>query len=106
VTARKDFVLPVFEAVRLVPLDAVGGEDLATADYDWVQHVRHHLIDADGYLAKGPRTGGACGYCRQLVTWERPEFRRAGVEWIRLHSKTCVRGTGGSSGHGGTSHGH
>jgi len=106
VTARKFFVLPVFDAVRLIPLDAAGSEDLATADYDWVQHVRHHLNDSDGYLARGPRSGAACYYCRQLVDWERPTIRRTGLEWLKHHSKTCVRGTGGPGSHGGTPHGH
>ena len=36
VTVLKSFVVPCFTNVRLVPLDSVGGEDLATADYGWV----------------------------------------------------------------------
>lgn len=100
--AHSGFVVPCFSAVRLVPLDAVGGEELATADFGWVNHVRHHLPD---YLEKGPRVG-ACFYCLQLETWERDSFRREGERWIEHNAGSCIRGTGGPGGHGGTSHGH
>ena len=97
------FVLPCFEAVRLVPLDSVGGRDLSTADAGWVDHVRHHL---GHYMQFGPAARG-CYYCLQLETWENPVFRASGIEWIRYNAKTCVRPTGGGGGgHGGTSHGH
>ncbi len=100
------FILPSFSHVRLVPLDSVGGEDLATADYDWVMHFRYHLIP---YLLNGPHhdLSSACFYCRQLKTWERTAFRHEGLRWLKFHSDTCVRpvsGPGGST--GGTSHGH
>ena len=100
--ALSGFLVPCFSDVRLVPLDAVGGEDLATADIGWVDHVRHHLPE---YLLTGPRANG-CFYCQQLETWEHESFRRSGVNWLKYNSGTCVRGTGGPGGHGGTSHGH
>lgn len=105
VTAREGLVLPCFEAVRLVPLDAVGGGGAATADLDWVRHVRYHLAN---YLDNGPGFGN-CYYCRQLLTWENPAFRAIGAEWLRFHAGECIRPTGGSGpspGHGGTAHGH
>ena len=104
VTALNGFVAPCFTTVRLVPLDSVGGQDLATADYDWVTHVRKHL---GGYLDKGLcALHGECFYCQQLNTWENENFRKTGITWLKNNAGTCVRGTGGPGGHGGTSHGH
>lgn len=103
VTALKGFVVPCLSNVRLVPLDAVGGEDLATADFGWVDHIRHHL---GLYLERGPHGDGGCFYCQQLRTWEQSLFRREGANWLKFNSGGCVRPVGGSGGHGGTSHGH
>ena len=104
VTGLGDFVVPgAMSAVRLVPLDSIGGENLATADYDWVTHLRHHL---EKYLLRGPMATSGCWYCDQLQTWERKTFRHEGIVWLKLYSGTCVRGTGGGGSGGGTSHGH
>ena len=103
VTANRDFVTPAFDAVRLVPIDAVGGRDLATADVEWMRHVRNDLPD---YLENGPNALSSCYYCRQLVAWERPSLREQGNRWLKYHSSSCVRPTGGGSAHGGTPHGH
>ena len=103
VTALKSFVVPCFTNVRLVPLDSVGGEDLSTADYGWVTHVRKHL---PYYLAKGPVNAQGCFYCLQLQTWEKKYFRDGGIRWLKYYAGTCIRGTGGGGSHGGTSHGH
>lgn len=102
VTALNSFVVPCFTNVRLVPLDSVGGEDLATADYGWVTHIRHHL---PYYLSHGHGMPG-CFYCLQLQAWEQKSFHERGIRWIRNYAGTCVRGTGGGGHHGGTSHGH
>ncbi len=103
VIALSRFVVPSFSDVRLVPLDSVGGENLATADYGWVTHVRRHLKP---YLQNGPGHSSGCFYCDQLKTWERDSFRRAGVMWLKFNSGSCIRPTGGGGSHGGTSHGH
>lgn len=105
VTAFKSFVVPCFTAVRLIPLDAAGGGNLATADYGWVPHVRHHLAP---YLSFGlVALHGDCFYCQQLRIWENRVFRDSGITWIKFNSGTCIRSTGGpGGGHGGTSHGH
>ena len=102
VTALSGFIVPCFTSVRLVPIDTVGGRNLATADAEWVDHVRKHLPD---YLVNGPGHL-SCFYCQQLKRWENPAFRQSGITWIRFNSKTCVRGSGGPGSHGGTSHGH
>ena len=102
-TAHLGLAVPCFEAVRLVPLDSVGGNDLATADGEWVEHVRKHLPE---YLEFGPRLRPGCFYCTQLVDWERPMLRQQGAVWLKFHSRECRRGTGGGGGHGGTAHGH
>ena len=103
VIALRRFVVPCLTDVRLVSLDSVGGEDLATADYGWVTHVRKHL---GYYLMKGPVNAHGCFYCLQLQTWEHASFRRDGIVWLKYNSGLCVRPTGGHGGHGGTSHGH
>ncbi len=103
VTALKSFVVPCFSHVRLVPIDSVGGADLATADYGWVTHIREHL---GPYLEEGPRHANGCFYCLQLQTWERKSFRQKGKRWLKYYSDTCIRGSGGGGSHGGTSHGH
>lgn len=105
VTAFKSFVVPCFTTVRLVPLDAVGGGNLATADYDWVMHVRHHL---EAYLRQGlTALKSDCFYCQLLWTWENRVFRDTGLTWIKYNSGSCVRETGSpGGGHGGTAHGH
>ena len=103
VTAVKSFVLPCMTDARLVPIDSVGGAFLATADIDWVHHIRKHLAL---YLEYGPYAVSGCWYCDQLRTWEISSFRRIGLTWLKYNSHTCVRGGNSSSGHGGTSHGH
>lgn len=104
VTALKRFVVPCMSDVRLVSIDSVGGEKLGTADFGWVNHIRHHL---PGYLMHGPVNAQGCYYCLQLQTWERDVFRKEGATWLKDFGGTCVRPTGGGrSGHGGTSHGH
>ncbi len=103
VDALNRFVVPCFSDMRLVSLDSVGGENLATADFGWVNHIRRHL---GGYLLHGPVHAQGCFYCLQLQTWERDSFRRAGVVWLKYNAGQCVRPTGGGGSHGGTSHGH
>ena len=104
VTGLRRFVAPSFSDVRLVALDSVGGEDLATADYGWVNHIRHHL---GPYLQRGPLNAQGCFYCLQLQTWEHPSFRNAGARWLKFYGEGCTRPVGGpGGGHGGTSHGH
>ncbi len=104
VTGLRHFVVPAFTDVRLVAIDAVDGADLATADFGWVHHLRHHL---GAYLQKGPRIADDCFYCLQLQTWEHDYFRREGLLWLKYNSGTCRRGGGGGGGgHGGTSRGH
>ena len=93
---------PAFTDARLVPIDAVGGKDLATADVEWMDHVRVHLPQ---YFEAGPRANG-CYYCGQLVLWERAAFRNEGKNWLKRNAGTCVRPTGSGDWHGGTPHGH
>ena len=105
VTAVKGgFVVPAFTDTRLVPLDAVGGIDLSTADAGWMDHVKLHL---PVYLEKGPDHLSPCWYCQQLAEWELPSFRQAGRFWLKYHSGECSRcDSCGDGGRGGTPHGH
>jgi hypothetical protein len=103
VTSLNAFIVPAFSDVRLVAIDAVGGANLATADADWIFHVRAHL---PSYMESG-HTAMDCFYCKQLRTWEKESFRRTGSTWLKFNSHTCVRPEGGGGGSGGgTSHGH
>ena len=102
VTASSFFVIPAFTDARLIPVDAAPGACLATADFEWVNHVRNHIAK---YLEKGPRAN-SCYYCEQLRAWERPSFHHEGVIWLKYNSGTCVRSTGGTGSSGGTSRGH
>jgi len=103
VTSLNRFVVPCMTDVRLVSIDSVGGENLATADYGWVNHVRRHLAP---YLAHGPVNAQGCYYCLQLQAWERELFRKEGARWLKEYGGSCVHPVGGPGGHGGTSHGH
>lgn len=103
VTALKGFVTPAFDAVRLVPLDAVGGSDLSTADPEWMRHLRE---DLPAYFLGGPDVLKGCFYCQQLVAWEKPSVREQGRTWLKLNSSNCLRPTSGGGGRGGTPHGH
>jgi hypothetical protein len=103
VTALRNFVVPSFTDAKLVPLDAVGGKDLSTADPDWMLHVREHLPK---YLDDGPGTLPSCYYCSQLKLWERDYFRQSGRRWLKYNSDTCIRSHGPGPAHGGTPHGH
>ena len=105
VTALKGLVTPAFTDARLVPVDSVGGMDLSTADVAWSDHVRKHLPI---YYERGPYAAPSdCWWCDQLRSWENPAFRASGKTWLKYNSKSCVRPTcGGTSGTGGTPHGH
>lgn len=107
--SRSDnLVCPSFNVIRLVPLDSVGGNDLATADIPWIRHIREHLYS---YLEKGPLfTPSSCAYCCDLRQWEHPSFRHSGIFWLKINSDSCVRPTGipgfDCMGRGGAAHGH
>ncbi len=88
VTDLRNFVVPCMTDVRLVGVDMVDGESLATADYDWIMHVRKHLPE---YIVSGPRSGADCWYCQQLKTWERASFHSRGKNWLRFHAGECVQ---------------
>lgn len=97
-------VTDAFFTSKLVPLDSVGGRDLATADVDWMIHVSKHLPK---YVESGPSHRGNCFYCKQLVTWERSSFRSGARRWLKISGGDCYRAEGPSGGStGGTSHGH
>lgn len=103
VTAEKGFVLPAFTTARLVPLDAVGGKDLSTADHDWMVHVTKHI---PLYALNGPNSLSDCIYCQALNKWEKDSFRTDGRIWLKYNSEDCVRPLPGGPDSGGTRHGH
>ena len=98
-------VLPAFRDVRLMPVDAATGGSGGSFRMAWRRHISEHLFP---YLKHGTSAClPSCWYCRQLLVWERPEFRQAGVEWLRKYSDSCTVVPGGSGGdHGGSRHAH
>ncbi len=103
VVAFGRFVTPAFTAAHLVPLDAVGGDDLSTADPDWMHHVREHLPN---YLAQGVARGSSCYYCAQLKEWDRESLRAEARRYLKYNAGSCRRGDGPGGERGGAAHGH
>lgn len=101
----RGLVLPAFEAVRLIPLSAANadGQDLSTADAEWIAHIREHVPQ---YLSEGVKSLGGCRYCHVLVQWEDPDFRSRIASWISEHGASCTRVRGTGSYEGGTSYAH
>jgi hypothetical protein len=105
-----ELVLPAFRSARLIPVDASSAPSGGGFNLAWREHVDIHLPD---YVRNGPRQRG-CWYCSQLVTWENPAFRRAGVIWLMYNSDKCTipagpsgpGGGGGGGGGGGRRRGH
>ncbi len=98
-------VLPAFRDVRLMPVDAATGGGGGSFNLAWRRHITEHL---PVYMKWGPGgVSAGCWYCRQLYTWEIPEFRQAGVKWLDKNSKKCTVTPGGHGGsHGGSHHAH
>jgi len=110
VTALNAFVIPSFDATRLVPIDTISGgcgETIDGADLEWMQHILVHVPEylQSGNFQKGELAG--CWFCQQIGTWEQRAFRSMLALRIKLYGDECERptpGPGGSS--GGSAHGH
>ncbi|MBO7299668.1 MAG: hypothetical protein J6V41_07695 [Kiritimatiellae bacterium] len=97
-------VLPAFHTVNLIPIDASSAPNGGSFNMKWRRHREYHL---PVYLAEGPSVlSSNCKYCRQLVTWEFPDFRASGVEWLSSNSWKCVISPPGGGSSGGTRHAH
>jgi hypothetical protein len=95
-------VLPAFHDVRLIPVDASSAPSGGSFNLAWRRHIEDHL---PRYMAEGPLHNG-CWYCRQLVTWEDPAFRQAGIDWLAANSALCNVMTHTGSPGGGSRIGH
>lgn len=95
-------VLPAYRSVRLVPIDAATGGGDGSFDIDWSRHTREHLPP---YLDTG-ELDGACRYCRLISTFEDPDFRRGGSEWLSENSYKCTLPSYGRGRGGGSRRGH
>lgn len=102
--ALKRLVTPAFTDSRMTPLDVVGGNELSTADADWVHHVKKHLPSYLEHGTQGLMPG--CFWCDQLRTFEKPSFRQQGVTWLKFNASSCIRPCGSGGSHGGSAHGH
>lgn len=92
-------VLPAFHDVRLIPVDSSSAPSGGGYNIEWRRHIGMHL---QPYLERGiSACDPNCWYCQQLVTWEDPAFRAAGLDWLRRNSDQCERGGGGGGGGGG-----
>ncbi len=97
-------VLPAFRDVRLMPIDAATGGAGGSFKMAWRRHITEHLPD---YLRRGTAACRPnCWYCRQLIVWENPVFRKNGAEWLRKNSDRCTVTGGGPGDSGGTQHAH
>ena len=47
-----------------------------------------------------------CWYCQQLQTWEQPDFRQLGMDWLSDTNHVCVHYGGPGGPGGGTRRGH
>lgn len=103
---RAGVVLPAFRDIRLIPIDASSAPAGGAFNLDWRDHIEGHLPT---YMQNGPSAGQAsvCWYCAQLLTWENPLFRQAGITWLQNYAATCQQtGGGGGGGGGGRRRGH
>jgi len=92
-------ILPAFQNVRLVPVDAASGANLGAYDLAWRRHIQDHLPT---YMQSGQAGLAAdCWYCQQLQTWDDPAFRQQGIDWLSDTNNTCT-----TPAPGGTRRGH
>lgn len=93
-------VLPSFEQVRLIPVDA-SSAPAGQSGTGWATHIYEHLPE---YMERGPDgLSGACQYCAVLKAWGNVNLRESGLQWLAEFSDSCY-GSGGS-GSGGDSGG-
>ena len=109
VTAYKSFIAPsepsgrIFTEAQLVLVGSVPHAAGIGLDPSWYAHVKEHL---PRYFESGPSDNG-CYFCRQLVQWEKPEFRAAARDWLDRNRSSCtVQGGGGCCGKGGYDYAH
>ena len=99
-----NIVLPAFHQVRMIPVDTSSAPYGGGYNISWRRHIAEHLPD---YMRYGPPATTDCWYCSQLITWEDPEFRDGGVEWLSTNSYLCTLPSyGGRYRGGGTRRGH
>ncbi len=91
-------VLPAFHQARLIP-NGISSRSNVEDDEDWEEHIYDHLPE---YIENGTLQGD-CSYCRDLMLWDKPEFRRAGRDWLRKYGDSCDESVGGSGETGGNS---
>jgi len=105
---RYSLVLPAFRDVALIPLDGSSAPSGGSFNVSWRIHIDEHLPKYVDDSTGGPGACVAdCWYCQQLVTWENPAFRSAGVEWLSVNSWKCnIPSSGGGGAHGGDASGH
>lgn len=99
-------VLPSFNDVRLIPVDASSAPWGGSFDIALRTHVEDHL---SLYLTMGSAgLVSTCWYCQQLTKWEDPVFRADGIAWLLQNSSQCTvsEGGGGVEDGGGARRGH
>lgn len=98
-------VLPAFDDVRLIPVDASSAPAGGSFNLHWRDHIENHLPI---YESQGPSAlESGCRYCRALQTWETSEFRRRGRDWLEENSESCYTpGPGPGRSSGGTRRAH
>lgn len=90
-----------FDAVRLVPVDALDA-GLRPFDAQWLRHLYFHVRE---FHRKGHTVDG-CRYCSALRKWENAAFRATASAWLSLHGHTCRRPKPGRGDTGGARYAH
>ena len=91
-------VLPAFEEIRMIPVDA-STAPAAGSRPGWGVHIHDHLPPYVNIGLSG--LDGGCWYCQQLMTWENSSFRSSGLAWLEEHHDECQIPVGGPGGPGG-----
>lgn len=96
-----ELLLGGFDAVRLVPIDALEA-GLHPFEPAWLRHIYFHLHD---YVRAGTYVEG-CRYCRALNKWDWSAFRPTASAWLAEFGHTCRRPKPGRGDSGGATYAH
>ena len=94
-------VIPAFTDVRLIPVGTANSTGQGGHREGWVEFV---VTILPAYLESGPivlSNWPGNYFAQQLVTWEIPGFRQAGITWIENYADTCRQPSGPGGGPGG-----
>jgi hypothetical protein len=99
---ESELMLGGFDAVRLVPIDALDS-NIRPFEHEWFTHIYLHVRE----YSRNGMTFNGCRYCKALAIWDRETFRTNAIMWLALNGHTCrKRPTGGPGETGGANYAH